>query len=287
MGIRLQGKFVAQHIEASMAKKMQILDQMGIVPRLAIIRVGDSSASISYENSIIKKASSYGVKVKSIVMQSGISNDDIIKEIEKLNNDQDTHGIMFFTPLPKELDESLIRSKIDYNKDVDCLNMLNYGNVFSTNYDAIMPCTAKSAFEFIMFAHDNDIAGKHVAVVNSSNIVGLPLSVMLSKQGATVTVCNSRTPDLKAITKESDIVVTGVGKARIFDDSYFKDTATVIDVGLSMDENKKLAGDVDYDKVIDKVEYLTYHLNGVGLVTTVILISHAVECCLKTNISEE
>lgn len=287
MGIRLEGKFVAQHLEAGIAKKKQLLEQMDIKPCLAIIRVGDSSASISYENSIIKKANEYGVKVKSIVMQEGINDDDIIKEIEKLNKDKDIHGIMFFTPLPKGLNESLIRSKIDYRKDVDCLNILNYGNVFDTNYNAIMPCTAKSAFEFVMFAHDNDIEGKRIAIVNSSNVVGLPLSVMLSKQRATVTVCNSFTPDLKDITKESDIVVTGTGKAKMFDSSYFKDTATVIDVGLSMDDNNKLSGDVNYDEVINNVEYLTYHFNGVGLVTTVILIAHVIECAIKSNIVED
>lgn len=287
MGRRLEGKVIAQPLEASIIKKMQMLEQMGVQPQLALVRIGDSAAAASYEKSIINKAKTYGIKVKSLAMNQNVTNEAVVKEINKLNEDPQVHGIMFFTPLPKGLDENLLRSTIAYIKDVDCLNILNYGNVFGDNEHAIMPCTAKSALAFIMYAHDNNVEGKNIAIVNASRIIGLPLAVLLGKRRATVTLCNSFTTNVPEITKASDIVVVGTGNAKMFDASYFKDTATVIDVGLSMDQDGQLAGDVDYDAVIDHVEYLTYYRNGVGLVTTIILLSHVVECCLQNQLTNK
>lgn len=274
----LKGKVVADRIKEQMKKDIQELKQANRIPRLAIVRLGDNPGDISYEKSIIKNCDNVGIESKVYERDKDIKTGELVELIEELNEDDEISGILVFRPLPEHIDEEIIRNTISPLKDVDCMHPLNLEKIFEGNMDGFAPCTPKAAME-ILKHYDIPLEGKNVVVVNRSMVVGKPLAMMLLNENATVTICHSRTQDLNQVTQNADVVVVALGKAKFFDESYFTEESVVIDVGVSLDEDGKLSGDADYDKVSSQVNKITPVPGGVGSVTTSILLSQVVLAC--------
>lgn len=274
----LSVKEVAKSIKENVKKEVVELKNRGINPTLAILRVGQNPDDIAYEKSILKNCDSVGIVGKVYELEESISTEGLLEIIEKLNQDMDVHGILIFRPLPKHIDEELINNTISPLKDVDCMNPLNLEKVFEGNMDGFAPCTPKAAMKIMEF-YGIPLEGAKVSVVNRSMVVGKPLSMMLLGKNATVTICHSRTKDLKEVTKNSDIVVTALGRAKYFNEEYFNENSSIIDVGISLDKDGNISGDVDFDNVNTKVKSITPVPGGVGSVTTSILLSHVVVAC--------
>lgn len=274
----LKGKPVADHIKEQIRANVERLSKENKVPTLAIVRLGNKPGDISYEKSIIKNCDGVGIKTKVFEKDENISTEELSELIEELNEDNNISGILVFRPLPKHIDEEVIRNKISPKKDVDCMHPLNLEKIFEGDMSGFAPCTPKAAMEILKY-YDIPLEGKNVVVVNRSMVVGKPLTMMLLNENATVTVCHSRTRNLDKITSSADVVVVALGKAKFFDEKYFNENSVVIDVGVSLDENGKLSGDVDYDKVHEKVAKITPVPGGVGSVTTSILLSQVLLAC--------
>lgn len=271
----LKGNVVATQIKEKMKKDIEELAKHSKVPTLAIVRLGDNPGDISYEKSIIKNCDKIGIESKVFERDAEIKTEELIKLIEDLNEDDNISGILVFRPLPKHIDEEIIRNTISPLKDVDCMHPLNLERIFEGDMDGFAPCTPKAAME-ILKHYDIPLEGKNVVVVNRSMVVGKPLAMMLLKENATVTICHSRTQSLEDMTNKADVVVVALGKAKFFGEKYFNENSIVIDVGVSLDENGKLSGDADYEKLSPIVDKITPVPGGVGSVTTSILLSQVV-----------
>lgn len=274
----LKGNVVANQIKEKMKQDIEELKKHGKTPTLAIVRLGDNPGDISYEKSIIKNCDNVGIKAVVYERDVDIKTEELIELIEELNKDDETSGILVFRPLPKHIDEEIIRNVISPEKDVDCMHPLNLERIFEGDMDGFAPCTPKAAMEILKY-YDIPLEGKNVVVVNRSMVVGKPLAMMLLKENATVTICHSRTQNLHEITNKADVVVVALGKAKFFDEKYFNEDSIVIDVGVSLDENGKLSGDADFEKLSPMVDKITPVPGGVGSVTTSILLSQVVLAC--------
>lgn len=276
----LKGNVVATQIKEKMKRDIEELEKHGKVPTLAIVRLGNNPGDISYEKSIIKNCDNIGIKSKVFERDVNIKTEELIELIEELNNDDNISGILVFRPLPKHIDEEIIRNAINPSKDVDCMHPLNLERIFEGDMDGFAPCTPKAAMEILKY-YDIPLEGKNVVVVNRSMVVGKPLAMMLLKENATVTICHSRTKNLEEITNKADVVIVALGKAKFFGEEYFNENSIVIDVGVSLDDNGKLSGDADYEKLSPMVEKITPVPGGVGSVTTSILLSQVVLACMN------
>ncbi|GMG96105.1 bifunctional 5,10-methylenetetrahydrofolate dehydrogenase/5,10-methenyltetrahydrofolate cyclohydrolase [Tepidimicrobium xylanilyticum] len=274
----LKGNVVAKQIKEKMKRDIEELKKHDRIPTLAIVRLGDNPGDISYEKSIIKNCDNVGIKSVVYERDVNIKTEELIELIEELNKDNNISGILVFRPLPKHIDEEIIRNVISPEKDVDCMHPLNLERIFEGDMDGFAPCTPKAAMEILKY-YDIPLEGKNVVVVNRSMVVGKPLAMMLLKENATVTICHSRTQNLEQITNRADVVVVALGKAKFFDEKYFNENSIVIDVGVSLDENGKLSGDADYGIVSPIVSKITPVPGGVGSVTTSILLSQVVLAC--------
>ncbi|MCF6466468.1 bifunctional 5,10-methylenetetrahydrofolate dehydrogenase/5,10-methenyltetrahydrofolate cyclohydrolase [Clostridium sp. Cult2] len=274
----LKGKDVATQIKERMKKDIEKLAKHNKIPTLAIVRLGDNPGDISYERSIIKNCDNIGINSKVFERDVNIKTEELIELIEELNKDDNISGILVFRPLPNHIEEEIIRNTISPSKDVDCMHPLNLERIFEGDMDGFAPCTPKAAMEILKY-YNIPLEGKNVVVVNRSMVVGKPLAMMLLNENATVTICHSRTKNLDEITNRADVVVVALGKAKYFGEKYFNEKSIVIDVGVSLDENGKLSGDADYDKLSPIVNKITPVPGGVGSVTTSILLSQVVLAC--------
>mgnify|MGYP000874970251 CR=1 FL=1 len=276
----LKGNVVANKIKEQMAKDIENLKGENKVPKLAIVRLGQNPGDISYEKSIIKNCDKIGIESEVFERDENINTDELVKLIEELNGNNKISGILVFRPLPKHIDEEIIKNTISPLKDVDCMSPINLEKIFEGDLSGFQPCTPKAAMEVLKY-YDIPLEGKNVVVVNRSMVVGKPLVMMLLEENATVTICHSKTKNLDEITKNADIVIVALGKAKFFDENYFNEESIIIDVGVSLDENGKLSGDADYDKLLPIVDKITPVPGGVGSVTTSILLSQVVLACKK------
>lgn len=274
----LKGKPVADRIKADMRRSISEMNKKGIKPTLGIIRMGKRPDDIAYEKGIIKNCHTVGIEVKVYELDIKSSMEVLKDLLEEVNSDKNIHGILVFRPLPEHIDIEEIRNMISPEKDIDCMNPINLEKVFEGNLNGFVPCTPKAVIE-ILKHYDFQLQGSNVAVVNSSLVVGRPLSMMLLEEKATPTICHSKTKNLHEISSKADVVVTAVGKARLFGEKYFTSDSILIDVGINDDGNGSICGDVDYDEVIGKVKGITPVPGGVGSVTTAILLSHVVKAC--------
>lgn len=242
------------------------------------ILVGDDEASKVYIESKKKKFDYVGIEFKLLKLNSDIKEKELIDKIEELNNDSTINAIFIEMPLPKGINEKNIIDKILPNKDVDGFSVKNLGALLQGN-KGFFPCTAEGIIELLKRSNI-ELSGKNCVVLGRSNIVGKPVSILLLNENATVTICHSKTKYLKDICKTADILVVAIGKAKFIDDTFVKDGAIVIDVGIHRfyDNDKKfVCGDVDFDKVIEKTSYITPVPGGVGPMTVTMLIKHCVE----------
>ena len=266
----------ARSIKEELAKKVQLLAAEGLRPKLGIIRVGARPEDISYEKGIMKNCESIGISCEVTVLSDDISNEDFMKALEAANSDRSINGILVFRPLPAHIDEDRARNMISPAKDIDCMNPYNLAKVFEGDDSGFKPCTPAAVMEIIRFFGIN-LQGENVAVIGRSMVVGKPLSMMLLKENATVTICHSRTKDIRSIVSRADIVVAALGKARAVGADYIKPGAVVIDVGVNGAPEGGICGDVDFDKVKDIASKITPVPGGVGAVTTLMLLKHVVE----------
>lgn len=277
----LKGKEVAEAINNKSKEEVIALKEKGITPTLAILRVGEKENDLSYERGTIKRCEEVDVKVIVNALKEDVSKDDFYAKLNELNSDSNIHAILIFRPLPKELDNELARNSVKAVKDVDGSSDASLSGVFTNSNVGYAPCTAQAAME-ILNHYDIDLKGKNVVVLGRSLVVGKPLSMLLLNSNATVTICHTKTENVKDITKKADIVIAATGQMESLTKDYFSNNQTIIDVGISWNATKnKLCGDVLFEEVEPNVLNITPVPGGVGSVTTSVLVSHVVEACKK------
>lgn len=269
----LKGIDVANAINEKLIKESA--DMGGRVPKLAIIRVGERPDDMSYERGATKKMENFGLRVQSYVYPADISDAEFKAEFTKINEDSDVTGILLLRPLPKQICEKDIEGMIDPEKDLDGISPVNIAKVFAGDDSGFAPCTAEAVVE-VLKAAEIPMTGKRVTIVGRSMVVGKPLSMLMVKENATVTICHTRTKDLAGTCRNAEILVAAAGRAKMLNGDYVGQDAVVIDVGINVDENGKLCGDVDYDTIQDKAQAATPVPGGVGAVTTAVLAKHLV-----------
>lgn len=270
---------MAKEITERLAPKIAVLSAKGIKPRLAIIRVGAREDDLAYERSIIKRFSAAGADVEIEALNADATQAEIESAVRAAAQDELTHGILVFSPLPKEIDADAVRSIIPPEKDVDGMTDASAAGVFRGKRDAFAPCTAQAVTE-ILKSYKIETAGKKVTVVGRSNVVGKPLSMLLLAMNATVTVCHTKTADIASECRGADIIVACAGKARMIGEKCLREGQTVIDVGINVDENG-ICGDVDYLAAQEKAAAATPVPGGVGAVTTAVLLEHTVRSAAR------
>lgn len=282
MGQIIKGKLVADAICEELSKKVEILKEKVINPKLAIIRVGNNPSDLAYEKGALKRCESIGIITEVKELTEDISQSDFITELEKINCDKAVNGILIFRPFPKQLDESVIKYVIAPEKDVDCFSPVNVAKVMENDETGFAPCTPSAVMEILKY-YDVPMKGRKAVVVGRSMVVGKPVSMLLLNENATVTICHSKTQNMPDVCAEADILVVGIGRAKMIDSKYIKDGAVVIDVGINVDESGNMCGDVDTDDCKDKALMITPVPAGVGSVTTSILAKHVVKACMLQN----
>ncbi len=282
LGEIIKGKPVADAISVELTKKVSELKEKGFSPKLVIVRVGANPSDLSYERGALKRCSDIGILAEVKELSEDINQNDFITELDKINKDKNVHGILIFRPLPKQLDENVIKYVISPEKDMDCFSPVNVAKVMENDPTGFAPCTPSAVMEILKY-YDVPLKGKKAVVVGRSMVVGKPVSMLLLNENATVTICHSKTQDMPAVCSEADVLVVGIGRAKMIDSKYVKDGAVVIDVGINVDEAGNLCGDVDTEDCVEKSSMITPVPGGVGSVTTSILAKHVVKACIQQN----
>ena len=276
----LRGMPVVKGIAGQAAGRIEELGKAGVVPTLAVVRVGEREDDLSYERGVTKRFDSVGARIVNRVLPGDATMEDLEAVIRECNEDESIHGVLMFRPLPKHLDEKKIISLLDPKKDMDCMCLENTAHTFMQDGQGYEPCTPRAVMELLDF-YGVDLTGKNVVVVGRSMVVGKPLAMMLLAANATVTVCHTKTVDLKEKCRAADIVCACAGVARMLDADYIKEGAVVIDVGINVVDGK-LCGDVDYESIADKAAAATPVPGGVGSVTTSVLLKNVIKSAEKT-----
>lgn len=271
--LELRGKKVSDGIKEYVSKELETLS---FVPKLAIVRVGENPDDMSYERGATKKLKSFGLDVASYVFPQDISDEAFKKAFKDINEDDEVTGILLLRPLPRTINEKDIENMIDPKKDLDGISPINIAKVFAGDTTGFSPCTAEAVIE-VLKAYDIKLTGKRVTVVGRSMVVGKPMSMLLLKENATVTMTHTRTVDLKKTCSDAEIVVAAAGRAKMLNSDYCGQDAVMIDVGINVDENGKLCGDVDYATLDGKASAATPVPGGVGTVTTAVLAKHLIQ----------
>ena len=256
------------------------LETLTWVPKLTIIRVGENPDDISYEKGATKRCETLGVACEKILLPEDVAQDELLAVIDKVNKDDHIHGVLLFRPLPKHLDQAVIENALAPEKDVDCMTDLSMSGVFTGKKIGFPPCTPQACME-ILDHYGIDCTGKKAVVIGRSLVVGKPAAMMLVKKNATVTICHTRTVDMPSVAREADIIIVAAGRAGVVGADYVKAGQVVIDVGINVNAEGKLCGDVDYAAVEPIVDAITPVPGGVGSVTTSVLVGHVVEAAMR------
>ncbi|QEY34090.1 bifunctional methylenetetrahydrofolate dehydrogenase/methenyltetrahydrofolate cyclohydrolase FolD [Caproiciproducens galactitolivorans] len=281
MAIRIDGKAVAEKVRAKVAFEVAELKKQGVTPGLAVVIVGDDPASRTYVNNKKKACAQVGIYSEEYALPAATSQDELMELVAKLNVKKDIHGILVQSPLPNGLDEKAVVEAIHPDKDVDAFHPSNVGRIMIGNYH-FLPCTPAGVIELLR-SENIEIAGKNCVVIGRSNIVGKPMAMLLLHNNGTVTICHSKTKNLKEICRNADILVAAVGKPKFVTADMVKRGAAVIDVGMDRDENGKLCGDVDYENVEKVASYITPVPGGVGPMTIAMLLQNTVTAAKSQN----
>lgn len=280
MAQRLLGKEVTAALNEKIKGQVAQLKEKGINPTLGIVRVGEREDDLSYERGATKRCETLGVGVKKFLLPADVTQEELMKTIQAVNEDDEVNGVLIFRPLPKHLDENAVIKALAPEKDVDGITDGSMVGVFAGKAQGFPPCTPQACME-ILDHYGIDCTGKKAVVVGRSLVVGKPAAMMLIKKNATVTVCHTRTVDMPSVVKEADIVIVAAGRAGVVDDTYVSEGQVVIDVGINVNEEGKLCGDVNFDKVEPIVKAITPVPGGVGSVTTSVLVGHVVEAAMR------
>lgn len=281
MAVIIDGKELAKKVRGNLKIECENLKSKGIKPKFAVIMVGDDPASKIYVKSKSKACDEIGIEYEEHILDDKITQEELINLIHKLNEDKTVNGILLQSPIPKHLDIDEAFKEISYKKDVDGFNPVNVGRLL-LNQDTFVSCTPYGIMK--MFEeYKIDLEGKNVVIIGRSNIVGKPLMACCLNRHATVTVCHSRTKNLKEKTKNADVLVSAIGKPNFVTADMVKDGAVIIDVGINRGENKKITGDVDYENVKEKASYITPVPGGVGPMTVAMLMNNVIKATINQN----
>ena len=275
----LRGKPVADWIdEKTREEAASLLEKEGVMPTLAILRVGNNGSDIAYESSAVKKAASLGIHTEKFIMDAKADESDILDIVKYLNDEPNIHGVLMLRPLPKDVDEERICNHLKPEKDIDGITNRTLGGIFTGEKTGFPPCTAEAVMAILAY-YGIETAGKKAVVVGRSLVVGKPAAMMLMERNATVTVCHSKTEEehLAALCKDADIVVCATGRRNTLTESHAGDRQVIVDVGINFDEDGKMCGDADFEALKEQVTAITPVPGGVGTVTTALLMRHVVQ----------
>lgn len=272
----IDGKAISMAIKDELKEKVAEYKKQGVKITLAVVKVGNDPASAVYVRNKEKACEYVGITSRTLALPEETTEEELLKVVKELNEDKAVNGILVQLPLPKHIDESKVLLAIDSNKDVDGFHPVNVGKMV-IGEETFLPCTPAGIIEMLKRT-DIEISGKECVVIGRSNIVGKPMSMLMLKENATVTIAHSRTKDLKEVTKRADILIAAIGKAKFVTADYVKEGAVIIDVGMDRDENGKLCGDVDFDSVSQVASAITPVPGGVGPMTVTMLLVN----CLRS-----
>ena len=281
MATILKGPPVVAAMNEANAARCAALAAKGITPTLAVVRVGEREDDLSYERGVMTRCGKVGVAVRQFLLPADATQDALLEVIEKINADKSIHGCLLFRPLPRQFDDRTIRAALAPEKDIDGITDGSLAGVFTNTALGYPPCTAQACLEILKY-YDIPLSGKRAVVVGRSLVVGKPAAMMLDRENATVTICNSRTQNLPALCKEADVVVVAMGKRGFIGADCLREGQTVVDVGIHVGDDGKLCGDVRFAEAEPVVEAITPVPGGVGTVTTSVLVGHVVEAAEKT-----
>lgn len=278
--ILLYGADTAEKIKENIAKMMNKLD--GYTPTLGIVRIGSNPSDMSYEKGAIKKMEALSLNTRVFEFEENISSDDFVTEFKKINEDKNIDGILLFRPLPEHIEEKKVIEALDEKKDLDGISYKNIAKVFAGDESGFAPCTAKAVMKIIE-SNNIELEGKNVVVLGRSMVIGKPVAMLAIKKNATVTICHSKTKNLKEVCKRADILIVAIGRAKMINDEYIGENAIVIDVGINFADGK-LCGDVDLENV-KNTSMATPVPKGVGAVTTSVLAEHLVRAAIEKRMN--
>ena len=286
MALIMKGAPAATALTGELVLRTEALKNKGVFPCLAILRVGERTDDLAYERGALKRCEKVGIAVKQFFLPLDVKQDVLLKTIGEINRDTDIHGCLMFRPLPGTLDERAACDALDPKKDIDGITVSSMAKIYSGAGKGYAPCTAQSCME-LLHHYGIDISGKRVAVLGRSLVTGRPAAQLLMAEDGTVTICHTKTRNMREIVRNADIVVVAVGKAELIGTEYFRPGQVVLDVGINWSEEKqKLVGDVDFDHVEPIVAAISPVPAGVGSVTTAVLCKHVIEAAEKEAAAE-
>jgi len=276
----LDGRQVVSALNERVKAEVAELTCKSVEPTLAILRVGEKGDDIAYERGALRRCETLGVQVVSHVLPAEVSQEELLGTIKEINENNAVHGCLLLRPLPKHLDDNLIRNTLDPEKDVDGITDISLAGVFAGVATGFPPCTPQACME-ILDHFGYELSGKKATVIGRSLVVGKPAAMMLVQKNATVTICHTRTIDMPGICREAEILIVAAGRAGLIGKEYFAPGQIVIDVGINFDAEGKMCGDVNYPEAEPIVEAITPVPGGVGTVTTTVLVKHVVEAARR------
>lgn len=276
----INGKEISAAVKQRIAREVSEIKQKGVTPGLAVIIVGNDPASEVYVGSKERTCKELGMYSEKYALPADTSEDELLALIDRLNNDDKIHGILCQLPLPKHLDEKAVINAIDPRKDVDAFHPQNVGHIMIGDYD-FLPCTPAGIMEMLRY-ENIETSGKHCVVIGRSNIVGKPMAMLMLHANSTVTICHSKTENLKEICREADILIAAVGRARFVTADMVKKGAVIIDVGMNRPADGKLCGDVDFENVEPLCSAITPVPGGVGPMTIATLMQNTLTAAKAT-----
>lgn len=277
----LKGVEAAKSISARLQEETAQLKGRGVTPCLAILRVGQREDDLAYERGAMKRCDTVGIAVKQVVLPETVAQQELLAAVEDINADHSIHGCLVFLPLPGHLDEDAVRRALLPAKDVDGITAGSLAAVYGGTGEGFAPCTAQACVELLKH-YEIPLKGKRAVVVGRSLVIGKPVSMLLLNENATVTVCHSRSEDLPTLCREADILVVAVGRMGLVGGEYVRPGQVVLDVGIHMDADGTMKGDVRFDEVEPVAAAVTPVPGGVGAVTTAVLASHVVEAAKRS-----
>lgn len=277
----LKGAPVANALTENLIERVNLLKTKGVAPKLALVRVGERGDDLAYERGLMKRCEKIGVAVQNFVLPADCRQEELLDTIREINEDDGIHGCLMFRPLPNKEDEQAACALLSPEKDVDCITTGSLAAVFTGSGAGFPPCTAQACMEILDY-YGYNLQGKRVTVIGRSLVIGKPLSMMLQGKNATVTMCHTKTVDLPGTCRNAEILIVAAGKANVVDETYTNPNQIVIDVGINVDDEGKLCGDVKFDSVESKVAAVTPVPGGVGTVTSTVLAKHVIDAAEKT-----
>ena len=276
----LKGAEVVSALNESIRAEVSALASRGVVPTLAILRVGEKPDDLAYERGAVKRAETVGIGIRQITLPEMVSQAELLFEIESINADDSIHGCLMLRPLPKHIDDEIARAALLPEKDIDGITDGSLAGVFAGTKRGFPPCTAQACIE-ILNHYNIDVSGKRALVIGRSLVIGKPVAMMLLQKNATVTICHTKTKQLQEEAKRAEILVVSAGRAGVVGAEYVSAGQTVLDVGINFTSEGKMVGDADFAAIEHIVDAITPVPGGVGTVTTSVLMAHVAEAARR------